>query len=35
MDIFGYPWIYPISEKNAMDIHAGFCWVAGDFFVAQ
>jgi hypothetical protein len=21
MDIFGYPWIYPLSEQKAMDIH--------------
>ncbi len=21
MDNFGYPWIYPLSEQKAMDIH--------------
>jgi hypothetical protein len=31
MDIFGYPWIYPISEKNAMDIH-GYISMQGSVF---
>jgi hypothetical protein len=30
MDIFGYPWIYPLSEQKAMDIHGyihtGLCY---------
>jgi hypothetical protein len=30
MDIFGYPWIYPLSEQKAMDIHGyihtGLCF---------